>query len=521
MADDNNSHTVVPYRLVETYVRVRARRVETADPYAQGIGIDIQDLQVEIVQRADDDNDAYQELRTGDGSQELTVTLRPDERLQSVTYSHVGTGASVVTAGAKVVAFIGGIAVSVAKAFAAAGPMPDQQPTKEVAPAGQDARGDWAIADPEASQLLNQHKALATEAAATLVELRKRLVGDGDAAMRHDVVARVSVVQSTLAAARVEVSRLEAIYFRWRQSKQTVRSSDMVRDIPVRGLIRRSPAKPTTEPPEIPIDPSYQLPLWHDFRVLIEVIDLLPEDRKPVWNPPAGVAETSLVRWRDTRTAYLLVWRREEDDNRTLVSLAPITVADNRSDQHWIQLRKGAFGEHGGTCSFGEDGAPTTIHTADESTWKAVADALSDAPEALVGGLEQARKLTDTLGSIQDADAARRQAAAERDLAIAKSRNELLGVNATEEDTAALAKAEQAVKLRTATRALTPEQGAVDDLKLELDRVTAQADIEARRRQAGTDAQLVELKTEVARLEQEVLIARAKYEREHPDESGH
>jgi len=82
----------------------------------------------------------------------------------------------------------------------------------------------------------------------------------------------------------------------------------------------------------------------------------------------------------------------------------------------------------------------------------ALADALGSVPEQLVGAVDQAKKLTDSINGIQDAAAEREKAAAERDLATAKARIELLGLNATEEDAAALARAEQAVKLRTATR---------------------------------------------------------------------
>jgi len=102
-------------------------------------------------------------------------------------------------------------------------------------------------------------------------------------------------------------------------------------------------------------------------------------------------------------------------------------------------------------------------------------------------------------------------------LATAKARIELLGLNATEEDAAALARAEQAVKLRTATRSLAPGADALEDLKAELDRVKTQNDLDAARRTATLENQLVDVRAEVARLEQEVLIAKAKYDKRNPD----
>ena len=102
-----------------------------------------------------------------------------------------------------------------------------------------------------------------------------------------------------------------------------------------------------------------------------------------------------------------------------------------------MSLRSGGFGD-GGKWTFGDDGAPIGITTSDKSMAGAVADALGAAPEQLAWAVDHAKKLTDTLNGIQDAAAEREKAAAERDLATAKARLELLGVNATAEDAAAV-----------------------------------------------------------------------------------
>jgi hypothetical protein len=199
------------------------------------------------------------------------------------------------------------------------------------------------------------------------------------------------------------------------------------------------------------------------------------------------------------------------------VTRAPVVVVDGKSDIYGMSLRSGAFGEHGGKWTFGDDGAPTAITTSDKSMAGAVADALGAAPEQLAGAVDQAKKLTDTLNGIQDAAAEREKAAAERDLATAKARLELLGVNATVEDAAAVARAEQAVRLRTATRAIGPAANALEDLRGELDLLKTQNDLDAARRSAATESQLVELKAEMARLGQEVLIAKSRYQLANPD----
>lgn len=519
---DDEPRTEIPYRLVETHLRVAAQRVVTTDPYAEGDDIKIEDLRIELVQLADPDTAAYHELHTGQGSQEITVTLRPDGRVQTVDYNHTGAGTAVVTAAAKVVAFVGGVALSAAKAFAG-GALAGQQLTTTKAPPGKDPRKDWAKHDAAAAAQLAAHKVLAKDASKKLLELRKSLVTADEAAARVSLLSRISAVERTLHAARDEISRLESAYLRWRESQCTVHTSQLEMTFPVSALERRDAVEPINEPPEEPSGDTYTARLWQEFRLIIEVVDPQSDDHKGAWNPPKGVAPTSLLRWRETRPAHLCVWKGEPDGQggflRVPTQTTSITIVDGQSNQRWMALREGKFGTHAGTWSFGEDGAPASIHTADKSTAEAVALAISGIPDALAGGLEQAQKVTDALGKLQDAGAERDKAAAERELAIQKARVEMLGVNATAADAAELARAEQKVKLRTATRAASSGQDAVDDLKLELDQVTTQASLDAKRREATVDAQLADVKAEVARLEQEVLVAKAIYLKANPDKA--
>lgn len=184
-----------------------------------------------------------------------------------------------------------------------------------------------------------------------------------------------------------------------------------------------------------------------------------------------------------------------------------------------MELKTAFFGENGASWTFNDDGSPASIKVKDTSAAGAIATALSSAPDTLVGAVEQAKKLTDTVHGIQDAAAEWEKAAAERDLATANARIELLGVNATADDIAALTQAEQAVKLRTATRAISPQVDAVDNLKQQLELEKAKNDLEAQKRSALLETGLADLKAEVVRLEQEVAKARAEFAIASPEKA--
>jgi hypothetical protein len=146
----------------------------------------------------------------------------------------------------------------------------------------------------------------------------------------------------------------------------------------------------------------------------------------------------------------------------------------------------------------------------------AFANALSGVPAALVESAEHGKKLVDAWYGIGDAAAERGKAAAERELAAAKARLELVGLHATREDFAALQRAEQGVKLRTANRALSPESEALESLKRELELANTEVSLQSQRRTALIEMDLAELKGELARVEAEAKLAKAAHDRDNP-----
>ena len=504
----------IPYRYVLSRIRVRGTLVTEEDEF-DGKSTSVKDTHVEVVQQGDTTVKG-RKLRTGAGTQDVDATLTADGRLQSVQHKSVGAGPAVVAAGAKLIGFIGGAVLSVVKAVAVADVDVDR---KEPVPG---PREKWAEGHPDAARLHQANKVLATEAADILVDLQKQLIVSDDLVTVRSLAARVAAVTSTLNTARLEVSRIETLYANWRASQTTTHTAALECLVDLEHIESREVGTGVAPAPQVPQEGALGFDLWRDFRMILQVADARrSEDVVPTVIPAKSDAENTIVRWRVPRTIELWVWSQPNDESDlNLVTRTPITVVDGRSDGYGMALRSGAFGEHGGKWTFGEDGAPTAITTNTKSMAGALADAVGAAPEQLVGAVEQAKKLTDTINGIQDAAAEREKAAAERDLAIAKARVEELGINATEGDAAALARAEQAVKLRTATRAIAPGTDAFEDLKAELDRVKTQNDLDAARRTATMEGQLVDVKAEVARLEQEVLVAKANYEKLNPDKAG-
>jgi hypothetical protein len=410
----------------------------------------VQDVHVEVVQQGDTSAETRR-VRTGSGTQDVSVTLAADGRLQSVQHKSVGAGPAVVSAGAKLIGFIGGAVLSViaARGGALAGE------GAEAAPTQQSPREKWSEDNEEAAEGLKDNKVLAQAASKRLVELRTQLLLAPDVATARSLTARIEVISSALRAARAEVGRIETLYATWRANQTQTHTATLECLVDLDQVETRSAGMDVTEPPEPPQDGAPGYALWRDFRLIVQVVDARREANARRSDAPeiGGADGANVVYWRVPRTIELWVWSQQDlESDITLVTRTPVIVVDQRSNTHGMELRAGAFGEHGGTWTFGDEGAPTAITTSDKSMAGALADALGSVPEQLVGAVDQAKKLTDSINGIQDAAAEREKAAAERDLATAKARIELLGLNATEEDAAALARAEQAVKLRTATR---------------------------------------------------------------------
>jgi hypothetical protein len=513
----------ISYQLATTNVRVSATRVTTS---AFGsVDTELRDVHVEVVHASD--IASAQQLRTGAGTSDFTVALTADGRLQSLQYKHAGSGPAVLAGTAKLIGFLASTVASVARSGALAGegegdvaaegePPDGEQPPEDPSAAG------WVQAHPEAVDLLAKNKELAMTASTALVTARTDLVSATDPATIRTLNVRIDATVRALKDARAEISRLETLHQNWLDQQTTTDTATLERLVPLSAVATRTAGGGVDDGPTIPADGEPGFELYRDFGLILEVVDNRRDHTpKSATTSDPGHTPPNQVRWREPRPVELWVWAVHEDAAEAhLISRASTRIVDAHSDTHAMTLRPGAFGEHGGTWTFGDDGAPTGITTSDKSSVAAIFDALGATPEQVAGALEQVKKATDTWNGIMDADAERAKSAAERDLATAKARVELLGVNATASDAADVAKAEQELKLRTARRSTSAAADTLDDLKQELDRVKNQNDLDAANRSAVVEGDLADLKAEVARLQQEVLIAKARYEKRNPDKAG-
>lgn len=454
------------------------------------------------------DPTAAHTLQIGRGTQDLAIELTADGRLRSLTYERVGAGPAVVSAGARVIGFLGSVALRFARGAIASGEVtPDAEP-----PA-------WAGED-----LLERTKAQADRAEARLEALRELVLQADTPARARELDALVRTVSTTLDATRADIARLGTIKAAWLDDQRQERTASLIAAVFLDDVSSREPGRPISEAPEPPTE-GRALTLWEDFRLVLEIVD----PRRDL--PPASASGTDrdhqpdldrTVLWRVPREAELWVWRagsvEGKEDVLDLVSRTPVRIVDSLSEVAGLELRDGAFGEHGLALTFAEDGSTLSVTTSEKGAASAVANALGAVPGELGGAVAQAQEVIKGIDAIRDTDRVRAQAALDRELAMARSRNELLGLHATEGQAASLARLQQRVSLEAARRTLSPEAGELLALQDELAAATARNSVDAARRTGALETDLADVRAEVARLEAEVARARARWEIEHPDQ---
>lgn len=498
---DKPEYNSIPYWLAVTRVRLSATRITETTEF--GSSTKVQDVHVEAINEGDTSSGLA--LRTGVGTSDFTVALSADGRLQSVQYKHTGAAPTVIGGTVKLLGFL---ASTAAAAVGRRGGLSAEASPVDAA---------WERDHPEAVQLLAKYEELAETAANQLVSLRSELVAATDPASIRTLSVRIDATTRALKEARAEISRLKGLRANWLEAQTTTDTATIERLVSLETIPTR-PAGALDKKPAVPAEGEPGFELYRDFCIILQIVDSSRDHKAKHAAAGHGELPPNEVTWRTPRSVELWVWSvREHKTEAHLISRARTRIVDNRCEAHSMTLRAGALGEHGGTWAFGDDGAPTGITTSDKSSVAALFDALGAAPEQVAGALEQAKKATDSWNGVMDADAERAKSAAERDLAAAKARVERLGVNATAADAAAVAKAEQDVKWRTARRSTTAAADTVDDLKEELDRVKTQNDLDTANRTAVVEDGLVDVKAEVARLQQDVLIAKALYEQANPD----
>lgn len=504
------------YALAETVVRVSARSVSVTDPFKDDPGphTTIEGLEVEVATVADNNDKVKVELMQGD--RELSATLTPDGRLQSIEYNSVGVGTQVVTGIAKIVAFVGSLVIAAGGLAADSG-----DPVKK-----RDADAEWAEKYPAQETRLNDYKEVHAEAATQLHALRQDVIRAVDTTTLRSLTVRAAAVERVMEQAAAEVAQIMESKAAWIDGERTRVTCDLQTVVRFVQIAKRG-ATDTSAP--VPPADGAAGELWRDFGLILEerrvthqkVEPTLTEGKAVKPADPPSYRDGTEVLWRVPEETELWVWKRgaTDDDDPVLVSREILWVSDHECEEEGFRLTTSVFGEHGGSLTFGEDGRPVSVRHKQQSTFGAVIEALAAVPDAVSGAVTTAKSTADNISSLRDLQAVRALADAERQVNLATKKLELAGIEATAKDYAALQEAEQAVKLHTARQAVAPASpDLLAALNRELETVATQNAIAAERRAAALDVDLADMRSEIARLELEVMRQRAEEQLEAPAE---
>lgn len=472
--------------LAESAVCLAGRKVTIFDPYdaANAKQESIEELVVDLVHIAQNDLPLNVVLNSGDRAFDAGFT--PDGRIQSIEYNSTGAGTRIVSAVGKLAAFVGSVLLRVSggRGF-------DERNRPK------DPRAEWEQAYPDLSRRKGTYVEIARKSADKLAQVRESLVEAEDRALRA-LEIRARSLEELLRDATDEVAKIETLYAQWRSAQRTTIESDVEVRILVADLPRR-----TDEGFAAPVPPEegqrgYEV--WQNCGLYLEVTDSLPTN---VPEGPPRIESSNIVWWRQPRAVELWVWK-QDGEHVAPVSRSTIRISDEACTYGSMELTSSTFGKHGGSLTFNDDGSPSKVSHNQESAWAAFADALGNLPEAIGTGVTQAKNVSEAVTSLGDAQSDRERARTARDLEIAENQLKLAGVEATEADYANLQRAEQAVKLQTARRSLSPTTTALEDLQQQLDLATKQNKLDSERRTAVIESSVADLRAEVARLELEV-----------------
>ncbi len=447
-----------------------------------------------------DDGAGLQTLAFGRGGvdEDFTVALSPDGRLVSISYKATGVGGRVLGAAAKVVAFVGGLAVSAALRSPSDAISKSTGPKSAVPmPTPEElATLTWAANNEALAAQRDDYATLITKLAADVLASRKDAASATTASMQLDAIAKARRCQQLLEDARREVDRIDTLYHAWRASTIKTREEARVHDVSIASL-------PKGEAGAVP-DPSLlglvAAKVWKELGVIAQVEPATGRRLVPRRDSPErDDEEESRVRWRIPRPVRITVWRANSGGKPTLERSFPTLIVDEHCDTSAFSLRASLFGEETAEMIFDGLGTPTKISSTTKNAAGQIADALSGVPEAVSGGLDSASKIQTLFTGLVDAGEVRLLAGLKRRLESAQADLDLKGLAATEQDFAELKRLQQEVLIAEAHGKLAPAS-QTSQIEDELRLVKARTDLHAARRSEAIEMELDGVRAEVARL---------------------
>lgn len=515
----------IDYLLAETYVSVRGRLVTTLDKYGGDTNPVPDGVTVEVGVRGDEGNGLRSlEIGSRGADNEFSLNVTPDGRISGVTYKTTGIGGRVTEAAGRVLAFVGGLGarVGLGAATTVDRALDGAKENRNLDRKAQEDRGltpeekaaaAWALQNETLTDLRGKYRAALSGLATGIYEARAAAAAADTAATQLAAMARARRLERLLDDARREIATVDDLYRAWRRGTIVTREAEVVHVLAVEEIPARAAGT-------VPQPGGFTGNLDQVWRTLGVTVQIEPADgytnpghfSGPVHLPPLGTGaeEERTVRWRVPRPVRLSIWRREPASGLPILERSvPHLLLDQRCTIRGLALTGAAFGSRSATVAFDSNGVPTSIARTDESGVGAFADALAGLPAAISGGLETADKVQASVGTLLDAGAERRAAAAKRAFEQAQTDLNARGLAATAEDFARAKRLEQQVTIAAAEGALAPPSEAAV-LEAELREVTARHALATARREESLEYELGALRSETARLQALVAEAAAR-----------
>lgn len=430
-------------------------------------------------------------------SDDMAVALTEDGRLSTVTYKSTGSGGRVVAGGAKILAFVGGIA---ARALMMASPAPAPETA---------ARTQWERNNAALTDQRKRYAQLVDELSTSVLTARENAAKASTPLEMQTELIRARRLEELLAVARGELERIQTIYRAWRASTITSRTVTITHTAAVNALAH-SPSGGTPDPGALD---GIAKTIWDDLGIIVQVEPLYGRSHHTGHLPPMADAPTEarFVRWRVPRPARITIWRRGSNNRPTLERSTPEMIVDATSSTAAFELTATFFGEHSSELTFAALGQPTKLAAVSGDGAAAFADALAGLPDAVAGGLKSATEATESFGGLLDAESKRRLDAKKRELEMLQTEISLKGTQATAEDATMLKRLEQQVAIADAEGKVSTTSMDAAAAEAELRLVKAQTDLHKATRDNELELELGALRSEVARLQEQIALDKLQH----------
>jgi hypothetical protein len=507
----------IDYRLPESVIQVMGSIERVRD--SKVLEADVPDYEeataeILLVSRGDEgDGQQVLDLKAR-GDEDFAIELTADQRLTSISYKSIGVGGKVVAAGTTLLATMAGVAARAVGGGRKVTGLADGEPTRAEleeharAEVEKDARAGWDAAHLEQHAHQEAYKELRQDASSQIDVARRKIVDCDDPTVVAAAASRAYRLEAVVAAANVEIAKVETLYRAWRDSFKTSHTERLSWAYPVDALPVHDDTAATPNVAELT---GRAEQLWDQLGVLVEIgpADGYHSSRPSVTIGAAPAADR--VVYRVPRPVRFWVWRRGKGDLPTLERSFEAHVVDRFSPTRSMEIDGVLFGESGGTLHFDALGAVTAVGRNTKSGVGAVADAIAAVPGTVAGALDNVTKASTSLGSLADAGAERRLQALKREHDTLTKKLDKEGLAATSEDFARLKRLEQQVAIAKAEEGLAPTPVTeLSQAQSALGLATAQRDLEAVVRERALDGELAGAQAEIARLTAQLRLAELK-----------